>query len=163
MYFSPLRRVPIPALTNRQQVLPSQQHPPDSDTLHRCRPLQRMICTARTEGNRVSYQNVVEIAEPIEMSRSCGDITPMTTAKNLSLAWMSRLTAGAGNTGESLLQVAEPSRLRYWKRTEFSMSPCPTTRGLWMRETAANCGNTSGRLRVAPTSAIEWVLDFWLV
>ena len=99
------------------------------------------------------------------------------TSRHLTLAWMTRVTAGTGNPGGGGRRggaEAEASRThrrrrrrgrlrrrrrhhqgvraRWW--TARSISPCRTMPGPWTRATGANCGTTSGRPRAARTSAI---------
>ncbi len=97
--------------------------------------------------------------------------------KHLTLAWMTRVTPGAGDAPAGAgggrggagsaardyrrrrhraisRSAAAPSRPPCSRWMAPSTSRCRTTPGPWTRATAANCGITSGRPRAAPTSAI---------
>ena len=88
--------------------------------------------------------------------------------KNLTLAWVSRVTAGAGGgrgggadhrrrrgRGRSGGRRRHQYQARRSSRsTAFCMSRRPIMPGRWMRATATSCGITSGAPRAARTSAI---------
>ncbi len=105
------------------------------------------------------------------------------TVKNLTLAWVTRVTAGAGagggagaagfgggggrgggaaapiivggeGTGDSRPARRRTSRARFSKSTASSICRHPTTRGRSTRATATSSGTTTGRRAAAPTSAI---------